>query len=1708
MIRKWTWRKFFIKALKVVGYSLLSIVVLLIVIALAIQIPAVQNTIVEKAVSFLEKKIGTKVSLNHLSLSFPKAVVLEGLYLEDQKADTLLYLGRLSIDTDLWALTRNTIELNDVTLTDADIRIKRSAVDSAFNFDYIIKAFSTGEQPADTTASKPWTFNIEDVNLKDVRAHYLDSIVKIDTKVRLHQFDVGVDRFDLNGPSITIDDIALSDVQASYVSWQVPSDKTDSAGTGTVTLAETNPDTSSFNLSFKTIKFADVSADYRQIPQGQHARLNLGTLLVTAEEVDLIRRKLALENVELSNTFLSYQQAEGIVSPASPQASATKSNKKAKHATNRNHLHYPTQSAASKVILTAGASFADSADASNAFDLDWDISLAKLSLSNNNLQYYDFNVPLAPKGVDFRHLWLTRLSMEADGLAVSGTQVQGTIGSLEFSERSGLQLTQMQAQVRAGNTSAQLKDLIIRTANSNIEGSVNAAYRSLKTIADDYPTAKFELKLKPSVVAIDDALMFAPGALDSVPVHIPNGGVIRFHADANGMVKDISLRELGLSYMDSTEIVVGGRVTGLPHADPQFSADVKRLYTTRKEIEALLPDSLLPTGIQLPEWISLTGNAKGSAASPAAKLHLKTNLGAIRIDGKFKNLDQKTPSYDARVDIDRFDAGRLLRQAEKMGRLSAHVSARGKGFTKDNINSKVDLVIKEFQYQQYAYRDLNVHGTLVKYLFSGKAWLNDPNLNFTLDGDLDYTGDVPSYALKFDLKNADFKALHFSERPLKARGIFESNLATSDFTSINGNLDIRKFGIYNGDALYAVDSLLFVSIDQKGESKISIRSDIVSGDFEGTINLVAMPDAIRRHFNNYFSLHDTAYNRAVDVQRFKFDLVIKNTELITEILVPELEPFVPGRIEGEFDSEQHKLNLHADVSRLQYGGIGLDSLMLNVTSDENAMDYTLGLRKIRFDTLRMEALRVTGKVAHDSIRTKLLILDSLLKDKYALGGAFYSESNAIQFRFLEDEVVMNYAPWTTPADNYLRFTPKGILAHNFSITNINERISLVTHEEKEARTAIEFKDLNLQNITNIVEAKVLVDGLINGDFMLSGEGSFETALTVKELEILGVEWGDLALKLAHENTGKYLVDLGINGINMEFGVKGNYVPDSIASKIDLTADISRINLVAVEPLTGGQLKNSSGSITGEMTLKGSPTAPEIRGFLSFQKASVVPSFVNTKFLLQDERIAFTADGVVLENFRILDEQNNAATIKGILKTKDYATFNMDLRLDAKNFQLLNTQPDEKNAQVPNELFYGKVGINTTATIVGTFTEPKIDMNIDLNDDSKFTYVIPQSEKGVLEQKGIVVFKDKDAAKDPFLRSIEAKDSVGSRFTGIDLTANIEIDDKEELGIVIDPVTGDKLAVKGNSTLTFAMNPTGEMTLTGRYEITSGTYDFTFYRLLKRNFKIEKGSSITWAGDPLEANMDIKASYLVETSPLELMSNQVTSDEQRNNLRQRLPFLVYLNIDGELMTPEISFQLDMPEQKRSAAAGAPYARIQDINTRESDVNKQVFALLILKRFVADDVFDNQSGGSVEATARRSVSKLLSEQLNRMSENIKGIELTFDVRSDEDYSTGEAQGQTSVQLGVQKTLLDDRLIVKVSGNVDIEGNKSNQSSFSDYIGDLALEYKLTPDGRLRITGFRNSDFDIISGELIETGAGLIYIKDYDKVKDLFKANAKKK
>ena len=138
-------KKTFHKILKIIAWITGSILLLLIIVLILIQVPAVQNVIKNKFVAYLENKIHTKVSVGKLDVDFPKKIVLENIYFEDQGKDTLLYGGKISVDISMFKLLRNTVEIKQLELNDIKANIYRLLPDTVFNFDYIIKAFAAKE---------------------------------------------------------------------------------------------------------------------------------------------------------------------------------------------------------------------------------------------------------------------------------------------------------------------------------------------------------------------------------------------------------------------------------------------------------------------------------------------------------------------------------------------------------------------------------------------------------------------------------------------------------------------------------------------------------------------------------------------------------------------------------------------------------------------------------------------------------------------------------------------------------------------------------------------------------------------------------------------------------------------------------------------------------------------------------------------------------------------------------------------------------------------------------------------------------------------------------------------------------------------------------------------------------------------------------------------------------------------------------------------------------------------------------------------------------------------------------------------------------------------------------------------------------------------------------------------------------------------------
>ena len=1652
------------KIFKVFAWIIGSVIVLLIAVALLIQIPSVQTWITNKAVSSVEKKIGTDVSLGGVRIAFPKNIVLEDIYLEDQEGDTLLYAGKLTVDTDLWGLMNNEIELNRIALENSVAFVDRAENDSAFNFTYILDAFA-GDSTAvpDTLEQKGWNITLETLELENIRVHYNDKLTGNFLNASLGVFELEMSAFDLEKNTFGVESVLLANTRANLEQTKVPVASSDS------TVADS---TAALIFSLDELALRNINLNYEQSALGQMLRLDLGDARVLADKIDLENQEINLNTVSLTGTMVAYHKKQGdtvIVKPEDIEQKQAEEESK-----------------------------------------PWKFKLANLDFENNSIQVYDFTKPREERVVDFNHLWLSGFDISATDIRYSPSAIEANLENLAFHEQSGFRLKTFRGKLTISDQEASIQDLLLLTGNSRLQMRANATFPSLEKIAETYQQANFTTNINESYIGVRDLLYFNPSVLDSLPLHLAPGSTVSIDASVAGAVDDLNIGHLVMRMLSATELRMSGKIAGLPETENlRLNIALDKFSTTQADMDLILPDTLLPDSMQLPGWLNLQARYKGNLEKAEFNSVLTSDIGSIDTEGSF-NLDSASAlrGFNASVKVTDLGVGYLLGKPDSvMGEIGLRARVQTNGLSPEEMTGTLNAFVDHFDFQGYRYKDLNLTGKIENQQASLTATMTEENLDFTFDADYLFKDEVPVYNLTFDVRNADFQKLNLSKSPIRGRGTLLVDMATSDFQVLNGNVGIRKVAIFNGDDLYAIDSLLFASIDQEGRSEINIESDLLSAKFEGSINIFKLPAVMQEYIHSYYSLHDSLDVENEKAQRFSFDIRLKNTDILTGLLVPNLTTFKPGDIRGEFDSERKKLDLIMEIDEIQYANIGVRSFEFSTNSDPAELNYNLVIDKVMIDSMKIDGLRVDGTLANDSLDSDLIILDSADREKYVLAGTFYSREKGFELRLEPNGIVLNYQNWLVPENNYMRFGGEKFIAQNVQLVNRREKIIIDSDPAPLSPILIGFRELNLEYLASMIADERPLSGLLQGDVKLYPNDagmSFTSDITIDDFSLQDIPWGDIALNVEQTVKNRFDVDFKLSGNGNDISANGFYQGGESAA-MDITTRFTRFQLTSLQPLLKDQVQNLKGVLTGQIFAKGTPEVPDIDGSISLNNAGFLSTYLNTAFSIDGQTISFLDEGISFNTFEIADEKGNKAKLDGTIRTKTYRDFAFDLDLNTDNFRLFNTTAED------NELFYGKVDIEALARIRGNLTTPVVNIDIGLSPGSDLTYVVPQSDASILQAEGIVKFVDRSFEGDPFMRRIEseAADTVKSTFRGIDLTARVELTDEESFTVIIDPLTGDQLSVKGNSTLILKVDPTGDIALSGRYEISEGTYNLSFYKFVKREFKIEKGSTITWLGDPMNAQMDIHAIYDVETSPIELFSNQLTGADpsEVNQYKQRLPFLVYLNITGELLQPEISFKLEMPIEERDAFGGNVYARLQDINTRESDLNKQVFALLILKRFITDDPFENQAAEGFASTARRSVSKMLSEQLNRLSENIKGVELSFDIKSYEDYSSGQAEGQTELQLGVSKTLLNDRLVVKLSGNIDVEGENANRDA-TDYIGDLAIEYKLTPDGRFRITGFRNSNYDMIDGELIETGAGLIYVKDYNALSELFKANAETK
>lgn len=1654
-------------ALKTVLWIVGIVIFLVVLVLILIQVPAVQNFAKDKAVSFLQNKIKTKVQINRLSIDFPKMIVLEGVYFADQKGDTLIAGDKLKVDIAMLQLLHSKVVVDEINLEGITANVTRTP-DSLYNYSYIMKAFMSEQKnepkPADTTSTLK--FSLDKVILDKINIKYKDAISGNNIKFLLGHFDTRIKDFDLDKMRFTIPKINLAGFDAD-ISQPIGKAAPDTTAKDTAT----KPINLTLNLGEIDLSKINVAYSGGEMK----TKVNLGRLLVEMDKIDLKGQKVGIKNIQLENT-------NGMLSLLKPQN---------------------VKQVVVKVIKNV-----DTLVASPTSGKGWSLTLNKISLVNDNIKFDNEAQKALPKGIDFGHMDIKSLNADAQDINYDPKNISGRINAFTFSDKSGLKVEKFHTTFLYGEKQSYLNDLYLQTPYTVVQNGVQIAYNSQDEMTKNLGELRVHANLTDSKLGLRDVLILVPNMSSIEPFKSSPNAAFKISGKVYGQVNNLTLNNLNVSGLSNTRIKASAVMKGLPDMNKAtFDVKLNEFNTSAADINKLAPKGSIPSSVRIPGALSARGTFKGGVKNFTTNITLHTTSGNVAAVAAL-NTSKGGMSYSADVKADNLNLGYLLKQEKNVGHVTAKAKVKGSGTDLKTAVAAFSADVVAADIQGYHYHDLVASGTANKGVITTVAKMKDPNISFALNAKANLTKKYPAVNIKLDLDSINLQKLHFAKDDMRLHGKLIADLPTADPDYLNGNIKLTDIQIVNKGQAIHMDSIVVVSTATADSSTLRLKTDMLTAHLTGKYKLTQIGPALQDVINKYFNMAP-ANAKTVKVkysaQQFKFDARLVKTPLFTQF-VPDLKHLDPVVLNGTFDSNSGKLVVNGSAPKVIYGTNIVNNLKLNINTD-NALNYSITAYQIKASQVNLLYPSITGNAINNKLNVSLQIRDAKKKERYRIAGVFGANGGEYQFSFLRDGLLLDYTQWSVGANNSLEFGNKGIIARDFSISNANQTLSVNTSPPNyNGSLTVDFKNFRIETLTKLADqSSLLVGGVINGSANvtdLDKGAKFTSDINITDFNFKGDTVGNIALKVNNQTTNAFAANVSITGKGNQVNLDGYYYTDK--SSFDLNLDIVKLNLKSIEGFTFGNLKRSSGAINGKLKITGTTDAPAVRGDIHFDNVATNITMINSYYKLPNETITFNNDGILFRDFTLVDSAGNKAIIAGTIYTKTFKDYRFGLDITADNFRVFNA------TQADNKLYFGQVYIDSRLKIRGDMNKPVVDGTLKVNDKTKLNVVLPQSDPGVQDREGVIEFVDKKKINADSVFKGKLDSLKRSSLTGLDVTLNITVDKNAEFTIVVDAANGDIVHVKGDTQLALGIDPSGKTSLTGTFTVNEGSYDLS-YLTVNRKFDFKQGSTITWEGDPTSATLNLTAIYIAKVAPIDLVENQ-TDETQRTMLKQKLPFNVTLTLRGELLKPDITFGIDLPPNVNynvsSDILSTVNNKLDQLRQDPNELNKQVFAVLLLGHFIGENPLQSQAGGEgIQGQVRSSVSSLLTDQLNQMAGNlISGVDLNFALESGADYSSGVATNRTNLNVGVSKRFLNDRLTVSVGNNFNLEGQQANEKA-TNIAGDISVGYKLTKDGRYMIRAYRKDQYIVIQGQVVETGVGFSLTVDYNRFSQIFRSKTRR-
>lgn len=1097
------------------------------------------------------------------------------------------------------------------------------------------------------------------------------------------------------------------------------------------------------------------------------------------------------------------------------------------------------------------------------------------------------------------------------------------------------------------------------------------------------------------------------------------------------------------------------KINGIRNADLRSSIFISNLSASLDSIQADIDIHQASFTSDALGAATLSLHLNGMPCNASIQGELGTNSGKLKVEGlavsDIKNRDIQFSGHCQSAGI---ELAKILPPSAQIGEIAVNTDLVLHYTPSSPLWASIDGIVDRIDFKQHTYNGIQIKaegvlGNAVK----GHVAFNDSLGNVDLNFDVDLSHFQKRYKVDGTVQHLQANALHLTDLDLSdslsITGKVYADLLASGWKDAEGEVKLTGITLQRDNRIMNLEPILFEGTADRG----MLSSQLLQMEYRRNRKKNAYSVEGRIPVLNEIATLLKRSERMTNAANFSFD--IDSLQQLKHLTL---------NLPTVFFDERSRLSLYAEMEKDHQG-------TLLPIIDFSASNGTHGLS----GTLK-------GEVVADPMEITLYPTSLLYNN--------------------EKELQLN-------SGHLIRTEEGGYAIQDFSIEGDDQSVSasgvLGKNGSKDFIVQLEHFELG-QVFRNFNKGYLQFQGNATGDLVFSSDP--ENVLHTEDLFIENFTYIDTLIGDAHLNLDMAL-DKNVIDVDCRFLSNKRYRSHAYGEiklnkhdSLDLYFDTDHLPLGFINYWSGNILQKFSGTLTGHTRLFGDAKRLELAGH-PIVDGRFTHSLLDAHFHLNDT-VHLEHNLLYLKNVTVDDCNGHPLKLDANIKHDYLSDFEYDVNILMPEANQGFLVLDRK--QAPGRIYWGQLYATGQAHLRGGNGQHRINLNIGTTDKSWF-YLSPREQSFDQDASSytFLSFRDKEEqaegreTKSTLLKPLTYEELntqiIQKQESPTDLQVDMQINATEKCLVYVqmDPLADDKLECRGHGDLALHYDPRRDITLSGTYNISSGSYSMNMRGdLMNKVFQLENTSTVRFNGVPSEAELALDAKYSIPSANLRDLDEGITTLGSLS--RSSVPVDCKLAVTGQLSSPQVSFDLEVKN-----VSDEIQAYVHNVIGTQEMLNQEVLYLLLFSKFYTPQYIQtsqNRSGSELTSFASASITSQLNQLLSHMSNNFT---MGTNFRSDKgDFSDME------MDLSLSTRLLDDRLLF--NGNVgyrDPANHLGMTGRNNSFIGDFDLEFLLNPKGSLRVKAYSHyneRDYSI-NNALTTQGIGFILRKDFKDFNDLF-------